>query len=326
MNNGKKLKIGNTEFKHGLILAPMAGVTDSTMRVLCAEQGAEVAVTEMVSAAAVYYGDKKTGTLADIGDDICPCGIQLFGSDPDKLAYAVQALSQTDKLPLFFDINMGCPVKKIVSNGEGSALMDNIPLAAKLVEAAAGASPVPVTVKMRTGRDSDHITAPELAYAVWQSGAGMVCVHGRTRKQLYEPGCVEYDTVAEIKSKIKIPVIANGDITCGSDVERVLEYTGCDGVAIGRAAFGSPYVFKEIISYLDKKSFAMPDDNEKISLAKRHAVLSVEKKGYIGLLEVRKHLCRYLKGVCGAAEARVKINTAESLEQVLSVLDSLRSS
>ncbi len=317
------LKIGNAEFKHGVMLAPMAGVTDSTMRMLCAESGAELTVTEMVSAAAVYYGDKKTAALADIQSELCPCGIQLFGSDPDKLAYAVQALSQTDRLPLFFDINMGCPVKKIVSNGEGSALMDNIPLAARLVEAAVKVSPVPVTVKMRTGRDSEHLTAPELAYAVWQSGASMVCVHGRTRKQLYAPDCVEYETVAEIKSKLGIPVIANGDITCGQEVERVLEYTKCDGVAIGRAAFGSPCVFEEIISYLDKKPYTPPDGRKKILSAKRHVQLAVEKKGHIGLLEVRKHLCRYLKGVDGATEARVAINGTQTLDETVSILDAL---
>lgn len=326
MKENKVLKIGSAVFAHGLLSAPMAGVSDSVMRVLCAESGAEGVYTEMVSAAAVYYGDKKTSTLADISDDICPCGIQLFGSEPDKLAYAIQALCMTDKLPFCFDINMGCPVKKIVNNGEGSALMDNIPLAARLVEAAVKVSPVPITVKMRTGRDPGHITAPALARAVYESGASAVCIHGRTRSQLYEPNCVEYDTAALIKTSVDIPVIVNGDITCGEQVISVLEYTGCDGVAVGRAAFGSPYVFSEMLAYLSGQAFTPPTDKERIADAYRQASLMVQKKGNIGLLEARKHICRYLKGIPGGAEARVAINTAATLDEVRRILQELSDS
>ncbi len=301
----------------------MAGVTDKVMRRLCAEYGADYAVTEMVSAAAVYYGDKKTFTLADISEDLCPCAIQLFGSEPDKMAYAVAKLTDTDTPPVAIDINMGCPVKKIVSNGEGSALMDNIPLAYKLVDAAVKASGVPVTVKMRTGKSPDSITAPELAKAVEQAGASAVCIHGRTRSQLYEPDCVEHDTTALIKTLVNIPVIANGDIDSGEEAARVLEYTGCDGIAVGRGCYGAPYVFAEIKAYLEGKPYTPMSDTEKIILAKHHLKLLYGDKGQLGILESRKHLCRYLKGIPGAAEARVKINYSQSVEESYIILDSL---
>ncbi len=315
--------IVNNSSKKFLMCAPMAGVTDRVMRRLCAEYGAEYAVTEMVSAAAVYYGDRKTFVLADVSEDICPCGVQLFGSDPDKLAYAVSKLADTDRPPVAIDINMGCPVKKIVSNGEGSALMDNIPLAAKLVEAAVKASNLPVTVKMRTGHSPESITAPDLAKAVEGSGCSGICIHGRTRSQMYEPNCVEHDTAAYIKTLVKIPVIANGDIDSAAEALRVIEYTGCDGIAIGRGCFGAPYIFSEIKAGLEGKEYSPLSDSEKITLAKRHLRLLYADKGQLGLLESRKHMCRYLKGINGAAEARVKINCSQTLEQTEQILDSL---
>ncbi len=315
----------NNKEKKVLILAPMAGVTDKVMRRLCAEYGADLAVTEMVSAAAVYYGDKKTFVLADISEDICPCAIQIFGSDPDKMAYAAAKLTDTATPPAAIDINMGCPVKKIVSNGEGSALMDNISLAARIVESVVKASKVPVTVKMRTGRSPDSITAPALARAVEESGASAVCIHGRTRSQLYEPGCVEHDTTAYIKTLVKIPVIANGDIDSGQEAVRVLQYTKADGVAIGRGAFGAPYVFSRIGAYLDGEEYTEPSDEEKISMGLHHLRLLCEDKGHMGLLESRKHLCRYLKGIPGAAEARVLINTAPTPERAEEILKELLS-
>ncbi len=315
--------IEHRKYNKILMVAPMAGVTDKVMRRLCAEYGADYAVTEMVSAAAVYYGDKKTFTLADISEDLCPCAIQLFGSDPDKIAYAAAKLTDTDKPPVAIDINMGCPVKKIVSNGEGSALMDNIPLAHDIVYAAVKASSVPVTVKMRTGKSPDSITAPELAKAVEQAGASAICIHGRTRSQLYEPNCVEHDTTALVKTLVNIPVFANGDIDSGSEALRVLEYTGCDGVAIGRGCHGAPYIFAEIRAYLEGKEYTPLSDSERIALAKHHLKLLCEDKGQLGILESRKHLCKYLKGIPGAAEARVKINYSQSLEESLDILDSL---
>ncbi len=317
------MKIGDIQIGNGAILAPMAGITDLTFRGLCRRFGAALTVSEMISAKGVCYGDKKTAALAASDKDEHPYAVQLFGSEPEIMAFAAQKLLQINPKIDIFDINMGCPMPKITSNGEGSALMKNPTLAGKVVLALKDATNAPVTVKMRTGWDKNSINAPYLAQVCEASGASAICIHGRTREQLYAPP-VDIRTIKEVKKVVKIPVIANGGIYCARDALRLLEQTECDAVAIGQGAMGNPFIFAEYLAAIENRRYIAPAIAQITDLAKEHITLLCADKGqYIGVREARKHLGWYIKGMTGATEARRQINSAESSDELFSILDTL---
>ncbi len=316
-------KIGNVEIENGLVLAPMAGVTDKSFRTLAREFGAGLTVSEMISAKGVYYKDKKTALLAEPAKGETPYALQIFGSEPEIMAFAAGKLIETYPGISVVDVNMGCPMPKITGNGEGSSLMKNPTLAGKIVRALSDALTVPVTVKMRTGWDKDSINATYLAAICEQNGASAVAVHGRTREQLYSPP-VDTETVRLVKREVKIPVIANGGVYSGEDAVRLLAETGCDGVMVGQGAMGNPFIFSEIKSALNGESYTRPETEEVIALAMRHVLMLCEDKGeYIGVREARKHLGWYIKGLHGASGARDKINKAERAEELIAILKAL---
>lgn len=322
------VKLGNVTLKHGLMLAPMAGYTDRAMRVVSHISGAEYSTTEMVSAKAVVYGDKKTHILARVRADEGTVALQIFGSEPSVLAEAAGVLQSgypEDGYvpPVAIDINMGCPVNKIFGNGDGSALMKKPELIFDIVKAVKGAVSIPVTVKIRSGVDSSHINAVECALAAEEAGAALVCVHGRTRAQLYG-GKADREIIKNVKQSLQIPVIANGDITDAESALSMLRDTGADGIAIGRAAVGNPYIFAEIEAALSGKSFTPPTLREKIEMAKRDLRLAVEDKGEaVAIPEARKKIALYFKGFRGCAILRAGINSALTLDKVESLLSAL---
>ena len=316
------MKIGNVEIRNGVFLAPMAGVTDRAFRHMCKKYGAGGMVTEMVSAKAICYGDKKTATLAYILPEERPCGLQLFGSEPDIMAKAAMSVYEMFR-PEFIDVNMGCPAPKIVNNGEGSSLMKNPKLCGEIVKAMKTSldGRCPLTVKIRRGFDAEHINAAEVAKICEEAGADAVFVHARTREQMYMPP-VEYSTIAEVKSAVKIPVIGNGDIMCGKDAVNVMKLTGCDGVMIGRASQGNPFVFDEINHYLEGKEYTAPTNEEKMACVKEHISLLIEDKGeFVGVREARKHVAWYIKGMPGSASMRNRVNLAESMGEMMALIE-----
>lgn len=322
------LKLGNITLTHALMLAPMAGYTDRAMRAVCASCGAEHSTTEMVSAKAVVYGDKKTQKLAGIRADEGPVSLQIFGSEPAVMAEAAAVLCRGRAEegyvpPVAIDINMGCPVHKIFGNGEGSALMRDPTLIHDIVHAVRSAIGIPVTVKIRSGIDSSHINAVECALAAESAGAAAVCVHGRTRAQLYG-GKADREIIKNVKSALQIPVIANGDITDAASALAMLRDTGADGISVGRAAVGNPYIFSEISAALSGREVGAPTLAEKIEMAKRELRLAVEDKGEgIAIPEARKKIALYFKGFRGSASLRAGINSALTLDAVERLLSAL---
>ena len=322
------MRIGEHEFKHGLMLAPMAGFTDRAMRVVCHGQGCEVSVTEMISAKAVVYNDKKTYKLARIMPDEGPVLLQIFGSEPPVMAEAASRLSQpVDGLaaaPIGIDINMGCPVHKIFSNGEGSALMRSPNLIYDIVKSVSCATNLPTTVKMRLGIDSKSINVIECAKAAEEGGAAILTVHGRTRAQLYS-GNADWEAIAKVKQSLQIPVIANGDILTAADAVRALEVTGADGLAIGRGAVGNPFVFGEMIAALEGHEYTPPTLDERITLALMQLRVASEEKGEeVAVREARKQIAQYFHSFRGAAELRAEINRAITVAEVRSAIEKLK--
>ena len=315
------MKIGNVILKHGIFLAPMAGVTDIAARKIYNKYGAEYMTTEMVSAAAMHYGDKKTFELAEISEEEHPCAVQIFGHDPDMMAQAAKTLAEMPNAPCAIDINMGCPVKKIVGGGDGSALMKSPALAGKIIEKTVLSCPLPVTVKIRAGFDRSHKNAVEIAKIAESSGAVCICVHGRTREDMYIDGTVDREIIAEVKRAVNIPVVANGDITDADSFVEMLRYTGCDGGAVGRAALGNPFIFEEITARLNGREYIPPTPEERLSGALEHMRALVKRKGTLGVFESRKHVGWYTKGIRGGAAVREKINRAETPEQMEIILD-----
>ena len=318
----KQLKIGNVTLPNRYILGPMAGVTDLPFRVLCKEQGAGLLCMEMVSAKAILYNNKNTESLLEIHPDEQPVSLQFFGSDPKIMS---EMAKRVEERPFdIMDINMGCPVPKIVRNGEGSALMKNPKLVYELVSATVKAIQKPVTVKIRKGFDDEHVNAVEIAKIIEEAGASAVAVHGRTREQYYS-GKADWDIIRQVKEAVHIPVIGNGDVTSGEKAVAMQEQTGCDGVMIARGAQGNPWIFSELTAY--EKTGEMPkrpDVDEIRQMMLRHARLQLQYKGdYTGIREMRKHVAWYTKGLHNAARLRDDINSVESyeeLEKILTVL------
>lgn len=318
------IRLGSIELMDGLCLAPMAGFSDRAMRAVCHMHGAELAVTEMISARAVTYGDRKTFSLAAIREDEGAVALQIFGSDPDCMARAAEILSvgcgEGCVPPVAIDINMGCPVNKIFSNGEGSALMRDPALIGRIVRAVNEATPLPVSVKLRLGIDREHLNVVECAMAAEENGASLVCVHGRTRVEMYM-GDADIEAIADVKKNLHIPVIANGDITDGASAVRALRRSGADGIAVGRGAVGNPFVFEEIRAALHGESYIPPSMNERVETALLQLRLAVEDKGErIAIPETRKQIASYLHSFRGAAAIRADINRALTYAEVERIL------
>ncbi len=321
------VKIGELTLKHGLFLAPLAGVSDRAFRKVCRDHGAECTVSEMISAKGLHYNDTKTAVLAAFSEDEAPFFIQIFGSDPEIMAESAQKLAtnnykacQNSALPTGIDINMGCPVPKVAGNGDGSALMKNPELAGEIVKAVVNAVQLPVTVKIRAGWDDDHRNAVELANIVEKNGAKAICVHGRTRAQMYRDP-VDVDIIRQVKESVSIPVIANGSIYDAKSAERMLELTKCDGLMIARGAMGNPFLFEEITAFLEGREYTRPTLEERLNVAMEHIKLMISHKGeYTGVMEARKHLAWYIQGEKGAAKARQEVNTASSFDELCTIV------
>ena len=311
----KGLKIGNVELENRYILGPMAGVTDLPFRLLCREQGAGLLCMEMVSAKAIMYNNRNTEQLLTIHPDERPVSLQLFGSDPKIMSEMAKRIEERPFAIL--DINMGCPVPKVVKNGEGSALMKEPKLVYEIVSAVVKAIGKPVTVKIRKGFDDEHVNAVEIARIIEEAGAAAVAVHGRTREQYYS-GKADWDIIRQVKEAVSIPVIGNGDVTSPERAEELVRRTGCDGVMIARGAQGNPWIFSEMISYEETGVVPpRPGKEELKEMMLRHARLQLEYKGeYSGIREMRKHVAWYTKGIPGAARLREKINAVESLGEL----------
>ena len=315
-----KLQIGDVILKNNVILAPMVGVTDLPFRLLCKEQGAGLLCMEMVSAKAIYYNNKNTETLMQIEPEERPVSLQLFGSDPVIMSEMAKRIE--DRPFDILDINMGCPVPKVVNNGEGSALMKNPGLVRKIVTSVSKAIKKPLTVKIRKGFDENNINAVEIAKIIEDSGAAAVAVHGRTRQQYYS-GKADWDIIRQVKEAVSIPVIGNGDVDSPQKAKQLLEETGCDGIMVGRATEGNPWIFREISHYLDTgELLPHPALEEVKEMILRHARLQLEYKGeYTGMREMRKHVAWYTAGFPHSARLRGAVNEIESMEQLMVLLD-----
>lgn len=316
----KMLKIGTVELENPYILAPMAGVTDLPFRLLCKEQGAGLLCMEMVSAKAIQYNNKNTKALLEIHPEELPVSLQLFGSDPDVIS---EIAKRIEELPFsILDINMGCPVPKIVKNGEGSALMKNPKLVYEIVRKTARAIQKPVTVKIRKGFDDTCINAVEIAKIIEDAGGKAVAVHGRTREQYYS-GKADWDIIRQVKEAVSIPVIGNGDVVSGESAIAIQKETGCDGVMIGRGAQGNPWIFSELLEYERTGKMPLRPSVEAIKkMMIRHAQLQMQYKGeYLGIREMRKHVSWYTSGLPNSAKLRDEINRVESYEELEQLLE-----
>lgn len=313
-----KLKIGSVELNNPFILAPMAGVCDLPFRLLCKEKGAAMVCTEMVSAKAIYYNNKNTKELLTIDKNEGPVSLQLFGSEPKLMA---EMAKRIEEIPFdILDFNMGCPVPKVVNNGEGSALMKNPVLAGHIIEAMANAISKPVTVKIRAGFDAEHINAVEIAKIAENSGASAITVHARTREQYYS-GKADREIIRLVKEAVTIPVIGNGDIDCYESAKHMLEYTGCDGVAIGRGAEGNPWIFEELNAKYAGLDYNKPSLEEVKEMIMRHAKMLIDYKGeYIGIREMRKHAAWYTAGFKGASKLRGRLNEASNINELEEII------
>lgn len=318
----KTLTIGNVKLDNPLVLAPMAGVTDLPFRVLCKEQGVGLICMEMISAKAILYKSKNTETLMEMHPSEHPVSLQLFGSDPDIIS---EMAKQIEDRPFdILDINMGCPVPKVVNNGEGSALMKNPDLVKEIVSKTVKAIKKPVTVKIRRGFDEEHVNAVEIAKIIEDCGAAAVAVHGRTREQYYA-GKADWGIIREVKEAVSIPVIGNGDVDAPEKAKQMMEETGCDGVMIARGAQGDPWIFSRTLHYLETGEVPpKPSKEEVVETMLRHARMQLDYKGnYTGIREMRKHIAWYTGGFPHSAKLRAAINEIETYEELENLLQRL---
>lgn len=313
----KPLKIGNLEVKSNIFLAPMAGITDRPFRILCKEQGAALAFTEMVSAKALFYQDRKTKLLLNHREESKPIAVQIFGSDVESMKYAAAYVSEFADL---IDINMGCPAPKIVKNGDGSKLLLDLPLAKKIVESVVQSTDKPVSVKIRKGWDQNHIVAIEAAKMIEQAGASMITIHGRTRSEFYS-GHADWKIIKKVKEAVSIPVIGNGDIIDGKTAKEMLEETKVDGIMCGRAAMGNPWIFSDILSYLTTGIEKKPTIEERQKIILRHIEMEVEEKTEnIAIKEMRKQISWYLRGLKEATKMRERVNQITTKKEMIQAL------
>lgn len=314
------MKIGNIEFKNNVFLAPMAGVTDISFRGLCKEQGCGLVYTEMVSAKALYYGSDNTKKLLRISEEEKPVAVQIFGNDPDIMAKVVEENFNSRDDICIVDVNMGCPAPKIVKNGEGSALMKDPKLAAEIIKKLKAVSSKPVTAKFRRGFDNDNLNAVEFALALEDAGADAIAIHGRTRKQMYE-GKADWNIIKEIKEKVNIPVIGNGDVFTPEDALNMKKLTNCDAIMVARGSMGNPWIFKQIQRVLEGKELKEITPEEKIDMCIRHYELAIKNDGYHkAIREMRKHASWYIKGLPNCTELRNKMNILEDSDAVMKLL------
>lgn len=313
-----KIKLKNLNLENNVFLAPMAGVTDKAFRIICKEFGPGLVFTEMASAKAIYYNDKKTKQLLDIEQEKKPIGIQIFGSDITSIISATQYV---DKLADIIDINMGCPAPKVVKNGDGSKLLLNLNLIGEIVENVVKNTNKPVSVKIRKGWDSKNVVAVEAAKIIEKAGASMITVHGRTREEYYS-GTVDLEIIKKVKNAVSIPVIGNGDIKNKIDAKKMFEYTGVDGIMIGRGALGNPWIFEQIINMNNKNEKDREITNEeRLEIIKKHIQLEVQNKNEVtAIKEMRKHICWYLKNLKDSTKIRNKINKIEKEQELIDCL------
>ena len=317
-----KLTIGNVTLENNVILAPMAGVTDLPFRLLCRRQGAGMVCMEMVSAKAIYYNNKSTEELLRVHPEECPASLQLFGSDPQIIADMAKRIQERPFA--IIDFNMGCPVPKVVNNGEGSALMKKPRLVEEILTALVKAVKKPVTVKLRKGFDEEHCNGVEIARIAEGCGVAAIAVHGRTREQYYS-GRADWDIIRKVKEAVKIPVIGNGDVDSPQAARRLMDETGCDGVMIGRAAQGNPWIFRETVRYLeDGTLLERPGSQEKKEIVLEHARLQLQYKGeYTAVWEMRKHLAWSTAGMPHSARFRQMINSMDSMEELIAGIETI---